>query len=111
MSVDKILEHCAEEQIALSIENGKLNVKVTRPPKNKSVLLELIRMHGEIERVLLDKQCAPKYGGGGHGSRDHDQHQELIPGGPFDDPADDPGLPQDRLLLNSHWGFSVYWPC
>ena len=68
MSVDKILEHCAEEQIALSIENGKLNVKVTRPPKNKSVLLELKRMHGEIERVLLDKQCAPKYGGGGHGS-------------------------------------------
>jgi len=64
MAVDKILERCAEENIALTIENGELSVKVLAPPKDKSLLLDVKRLRSEIERALLDAQRTAAQGEG-----------------------------------------------
>ncbi|UXI66211.1 LLM class flavin-dependent oxidoreductase [Tahibacter amnicola] len=63
MAVDKILERCAEERIELTIENGELSIKVTAPPKDKSLLLDVKRLRSEIERALLHSQRAGERGG------------------------------------------------
>jgi len=64
MAVEKILERCAEENIVLTIENGELSVKVMKPPKDKSLLLDVKKLRSQIERALLDSQRAVERGAG-----------------------------------------------